>query len=375
VQNSQHIFQFLSLSHRDFAPVHHIDVANITQVTRDRECQAAGFLALVNGEPGLRNAILGRSGNIRDPTVVATSRSRIHDVAYKSLEIFSLVVVAMFLNFRYATIYSKDVLSSGGFNLLHVANTADSSVKFSSFTSLEHLRATWEIWAICYDCILGASKTSEFFAVLIRPLLAQMTFIGSEGAVNFKHFDVRFVSLMADSIMSNMGALVNSATPYDEGWLRARWFDELKSICIWPVDIRQRANDWDREHSKGLGSLTASPHLPQSSAPNGKRAKISQPGSGSSKTPSAGSHTQPTPTSARPPKVPLTSGSSLEVCRGALLQQLNLSSKGCLILNCTRNHFELIKLPKPLLIAACDPILDPCTERQESQNLSNRLRP
>ncbi len=34
-------------------------------------------------------------------------------------------------------------------------------------------------------------------------------------------------------------------------------------------------------------------------------------------------------------------GTSLEVCSGALLQQLNLSSKDCLVLNCTRNHFEL----------------------------------
>jgi len=45
----------------------------------------------------------------------------------------------MFLNFRYATVYAKYVLSAGGFNLLHVANVIDSSAKFYSFTSLKHL--------------------------------------------------------------------------------------------------------------------------------------------------------------------------------------------------------------------------------------------
>ena len=304
---------------------------------------------------------LGAAGT--SPPVVATARSLILDVAYKSLEIFSLAVVAMFLNFRYATVYAKDVLSAGGFNLLHVANTSDSAVKFTAFASLEHLRSTWETWAICYDSILCTSKSTEFFAALIRPLLAQMTFIGSEGAVNFKHFEVPFVSLMADNIMSNLGQVVNSTAPYEEGWLRARWFDELKPLCVWPADIRQRATDWDREHSKVLRSPTIVHLPPQSPSPNGKRAKNSRSGSGSGKTPSAGSYTPPTPLpSGRPPMVPTTSGSSHEVCRGALLMQLNLSSKGCLVLNCTRNHFELTKLPKPLLIAACDPLLNPQTK-------------
>jgi hypothetical protein len=324
-------------------------------VARDRECQAAGFLALVNGEPGLRNAILGRSGNIRDPTVVATTRSRIHDVSYKTLEIFSLVVVAMFLNFRYATVYAKDVLSSGGFNLLHVANVVDSPVKFLAFTSLEHLRATWEIWAICYDSILCASKNTEFFAALVRPLLAQMTFIGSEGAVNFKHFEVQFVALMADNIMSNMGALVNSTSPYDEGWLRARWFAELKSICIWPVDIRQRANDWDREHSKGFRSVATSPYPTQSTSPNGKRAKLSQPASSPSKSATT-SHSPPQiAASPRAPR-PTTSAVPQAICRNELLHQLNLTPKGCSVVHCSRNHFELTKLAKPTLVAACEAI-------------------
>ena len=46
-----------------------------------------------------------------------------------------------------------------------------------------------------------------------------------------------------------------------------------------------------------------------------------------------------------------TSGTSKEVCRGALLQHSALSSRCCLVVTCIRNHFELSKLPKPLLIA------------------------
>ena len=234
-----------------------------------------------------------------------------------------------------------------------MANSVDSTVKFLSFTSLDHLRATWEIWAICYDSVLGASKNTEFFAALIRPLLTQMTFIGYEGAVNFKHFEVRFVSLMADNIMSNMGALVNSTTPYDEGWLRARWFDELKSICIWPVNIRQRASDWEREHSKGLRSPAISPHPTQTPAPNGKRAKISQTGSGLSKS-AANNH--PSPQSNPSPRATRTSSPAVaqEICRNELYHQLNITSKGCSTANCNRNHFELTKLAKPTLVAACE---------------------
>ena len=348
----------LSLSHRDFAPVNHIDVANISQVARDRECQAAGFLALVNGEPGLRMAVLGRSGNIRDPTVVATTRSRIHDVTYKSLEIFSLAVVVMFLNFRYATVYAKDVLSAGGFNLLHVANVIDSSTKFLAFTSLEHLRATWEIWAICYDSILCVSKNTEFFSALIRPLLAQMTFIGSEDAVSFKYFEVPFVSLMADNIMTNLGTLVNSAAPYEEGWLRPRWFSELKARCVWPADIRLRASEWDREQARLLRSSTPSTSYPSMSSEtkSAKRAKASH--GISSKTLTSHPIMQ-VATSPRAPRVSTTPAVPQEICRAALYQQLNLNPKGCTTPSCRRIHFELTKLPKPLLVAACEPINSP----------------
>ena len=191
------------------------------------------------------------------------------------------------------------------------------------------------------------------FAALIRPLLTQMTFIGYEGAVNFKHFEVRFVSLMADNIMSNMGALVNSTTPYDEGWLRARWFDELKSICIWPVNIRQRASDWEREHSKGLRSPAISLHPTQTPAPNGKRAKISHTGSGLSKS-AANNH--PSPQSNPSPRATRTSSPAVaqEICRNELYHQLNITSKGCSTAHCNRNHFELTKLAKPTLVAACE---------------------
>ena len=85
-----------------------------------------------------------------------------------------------------------------------------------------------------------------------------MTFIGSEDAVSFKHFEVPFVTLMADNIMTNLGVLVNSAAPYEEGWLRPRWFSELKARCVWPADIRLRASEWDREQARLLQSTTPS---------------------------------------------------------------------------------------------------------------------
>jgi hypothetical protein len=48
-----------------------------------------------------------------------------------------------------------------------------------------------------------------------------------------------------------------------------------------------------------------------------------------------------------------------EVCRNELYHQLKLSSKGCSTVNCNRNHFELTKLAKPTLVAACEAIPNP----------------
>ncbi len=54
------------------------------------------------------------------------------------------------------------------------------------------------------ECQESESYSGQFFSALIRPLLAQMTFIGSEDAVSFKHFEVSFVTLMADNIMTKV---------------------------------------------------------------------------------------------------------------------------------------------------------------------------
>ena len=202
-----------------------------------------------------------------------------------------------------------------------------------------------------------SSVNTEFFSALIHPLLAQMTFIGSEDAVSFKHFEVPFVTLMADNIMTNLGVLVNSAAPYEEGWLRPRWFSELKARCVWPADIRLRASEWDREQAMLLRSTTPSTsYSSMSSATNSaKRAKATH--GIPSKTHTHTSHpTMQIATCSEGSHNPSRAAGNLPECA---YQQLNVNPKGCTTPSCSRNHFELIKLPKPLLVAACKPIGSP----------------
>ena len=79
-----------------------------------------------------------------------------------------------------------------------------------------------------------------------------------------------------------------------------------------------------------LRSLTASRHPLQTPAPNGKRAKFSQPGSGLSKSATT-SHSSPQ--SNPSPRAPRSTTSDVpqEVCPSALYHQLNVSPKGCTV--------------------------------------------
>ena len=135
-----------------------------------------------------------------------------------------------------------------------------------------------------------------------------------------------------------------------------RWVSELKARCVWPADIRLRASEWDREQARLLRSTTPSTSYPSAATKSAKRAKATH--GISSKTLTSHPIMQ-VATSPRAPRVFTTPAVPQEICRAALYQQLNVNPKGCTVPSCSRNNFELTKLPKPLLVAACEPIGSP----------------
>ena len=126
--------------------------------------QASGFLTLVKGQTGLDQKVLGAEGNIKGTFVQANVRGLIADHKTHSLVFLSASALIFTLNLRYSMEYAVDMSSVGGFHLLHVANSMANPTQFSEFMNIEHLRRTWEIWAVCYDCLVSLKP---FMAIVL----------------------------------------------------------------------------------------------------------------------------------------------------------------------------------------------------------------
>jgi len=316
-----------------------------SQASRDREANAAGFLALTHDFPEIVADVLGSGVNIDDMFTVSNIRQRVLDPSLHSLEILASTAKRCFLNLRTSSEYAKDMNTAGGFHLLHVANSTNPiATKYHFFTSVDHLRRTWEVWAILYDSVICRAGTF-FFSDILAPLFLQLSFVGTKDGPNWQHYDLRFTYSRVDAIMFTFSQLVNSAMPRLEKWERPRWKTEFTRLAMFPsrAELSTLASDWDRTHSH-LPNSSSSP--PFKRAPNRGAAGMNDP---VHKAPKA-MHASPN----KPPHVPQIR----VLCRNELLKLLAVKSTGCKQANCPRQHTDLLTQPKPVLLSLVEPLPD-----------------
>ena len=315
-----------------------------SQASRDRAANAAGFLALTHGFPDIVADVLGSGVNIDDMFTVSNIRQRVLDTSLHSLEILASTAKRCFLNLRTSSEYAKDMNTAGGFHLLHVANSTNPvAQKHTFFVSVDHLRRTWEVWAILYDSVVCLAGTF-FFSDILAPLFLQLSFVGTKDGPNWQHYDIRFTYSRVDAIMFTFSQLVNSATPRLEKWERPRWKAEFTRLAVFPsrAELSTLASDWDRTHGQNSPS-----------SPPFKRA-LNRGAAGANdpvhKAPKA-MHVSP---NKKPPHVPQIR----VLCRNELLKLLAVKSTGCKQANCPRQHTDLLTQPKPVLLSLVEPLPD-----------------